>query len=176
MRYLFFTALIVLTSLFIGCSNNDESSQLEENFLTINGVRQSLTNQTGVNIYFNGGGLTYNFQTGNTVTWFDMVNIIDQNQVFLPNFNNSEFSNSLHLKFITSSNSSSGNHATVNSTAQVNSNNVIAKYFTNDETQSVYAQANQNIIIEKSQYIITIKFTNVNFGTNTMSGRFKYNY
>ena len=175
MRYLFFTALIVLTSLFMGCNNNDESNQSEENFLTVNGVRQSTTNQTGVNIYFKGGGFTYDPQTGNTVTVFYMVNIIDQNQVFLPNFNNSEFSNSLHLKFITSSNSSSGNHSTVNSNAQVNSNNVIAKYYTNVETQSVYAQANQNIIIEKSPDIITIKFTNVNFGTNTMSGRFKFN-
>lgn len=175
MRHIFFTTIILLILTFIGC-NSDESSQSEENFLTINGVRQSLTTQTSVNIYFNGGGFTFDPQTGNNVTVYDMVNIIDQNQVFLPNFNNSDFSNSLRLKFITASNTISGSHVTINSASQVNSNNIIAKYFTHDETQSVYAQGNQNIIIEKSPYIILIKFNNVSFGTNLMSGRFRINY
>ncbi|WP_298121786.1 hypothetical protein [Flavobacterium sp.] len=176
MRYLYLVKVILLTMLFVGCSS-DESNQSQENFLTINGVKQSLTNQAGVNIYFNGGGFTFAPQTGNTVTVYDMVNIIDPDQIYLPNFNSPDFSNSLHLRFITAAETNSGNHTTVNgSLIEINSNDVIAECFTNDETQSVYAQENQKIFIEKSPNIILIKFTNVRFGTNVMSGRFKINY
>lgn len=175
MRNALFTIVIVLSSLLSGCSS-DKSNQIQGSYLTINGITQLLDGQTGVTIYYNGGGFYVDPQTGNNLTVYNMVNILDPDHVYLKNFNNVDFTNTFHLRFVTNTNTISGNHTTINNATQVNPDKVVAAYFTDNNTQPVYAQPNQNISIQNSTNKTVISFTNVTFGSNVISGKVEMNY
>jgi hypothetical protein len=55
--------------------------------------------------------------------------------------------------------------------------NVIANYsFDNEPSTSVYALPNHKIFLKITNDIILIKFTDVQYGTELISGNFNFNY
>lgn len=173
MKNFFFLLFIPIFLMFSSCSSEDSATN--ENSLTVNGVKQILDNQEGVTIYYNGGGFSTNPMTGDYTTVYTMVNILDPNHLFLTNFNVTEFNDSLHIRFITHSQTNNGNHKTTNNMQIVAEDKVIAEYFI-DGQSSVYANADQKVYIKKSTNQIVIKFSNVTYGSNILSGSFTINY
>ena len=173
MKSLFVFLCVTIGFIFSSCSSDDSESS--ENYLTIDGVKQSLDLQDNVNIYYNGGGFSVNPSNGEYTTVYHMVNILDPNQVFLPNYNVPEFSESLHLRFIIHPDTNNGNHNTIDNMILVAEDEVVAEYFM-DGQPSVYANANQKINIKISENKNEIKFSNVMYGSHVMSGKFTINF
>ncbi|RZJ34834.1 MAG: hypothetical protein EOO51_08235 [Flavobacterium sp.] len=175
MKKLLLIALIAVGSLASGC-DSDASEGPEGNYLTINGTKQSLDYQDNATIYYNGGGFSYDPQTGGAVTVYDMVNIIDPTMQFLPNYNTAEFTTAFHLRFITSANTTSGNHSTVSAASATDNTSIVVQYFTDDESEAVNADPGQQVVLQRTPNQSLIRFTNLSFGGTFMSGKIVINF
>jgi len=173
-KMLFF---IFTTTLFInsGCNNDTDENIIEQGYIKINGVKKWIYDPE-LSISINGGNFTYDQQTGEILTEFVQLNITDPNQVLLNNFNSNPTGNSINLRFVINK-SASGNFTTAINLFPLEEKNVIANYsFDNEPSTSVYALPNHKIFVKITNDIILIKFTDVQYGTELISGNFNFNY